>query len=114
MTPRLAPEAVQLLAAQSWPGNVRELENLVERAVVLGGAEAISAEVVRQLLDTEGPGAPAFGVPRLVTLRQLESDYIAWVLAACEGNKTRAAEVLGIDVSTLHRRERREDGKTPG
>jgi two-component system response regulator HydG len=43
---------------------------------------------------------------QLTTLRQLESDYIAWVLQQCQGNKTRAAQILGIDVSTIHRRER--------
>jgi two-component system response regulator HydG len=41
-----------------------------------------------------------------MTLRQLESEYIAWVVARCGGNKTKAAEILGIDVSTIHRRER--------
>jgi len=42
----------------------------------------------------------------LIPLRQLEADYIAWVVSQCGGNKTRAAEILGIDVSTIHRRER--------
>ena len=39
-------------------------------------------------------------------LRRLEAEYIAWMVAHCGGNKTRAAELLGIDVSTIHRRER--------
>jgi len=43
---------------------------------------------------------------RVVPLKELESDYILWVLHRCGGNKTRAAELLGIDVSTVHRRER--------
>ncbi len=41
-----------------------------------------------------------------MSLRQLEDDYIAWVILQCGGNKTKAAEILGIDVSTIHRRER--------
>nr|MBA3452986.1 hypothetical protein [Deltaproteobacteria bacterium] len=43
---------------------------------------------------------------RLATLRELEEEYITWVLERTEGNKTRAAEILGIDPSTLHRRMR--------
>jgi two-component system response regulator HydG len=43
---------------------------------------------------------------RVVPLRQVQDEYIGWVLEQCEGNKTRAAELLGIDVSTLHRREK--------
>ena len=45
-------------------------------------------------------------VQQVVPLRQLESEYIAWALAKCDGNKTRAAELLGIDVSTIHRRNK--------
>ena len=47
---------------------------------------------------------------QVVPLRQLEGEYIAWVVAHCGGNKTRAAELLGIDVSTIHRRERADSG----
>jgi two-component system response regulator HydG len=47
-------------------------------------------------------------------LRQLEGEYISWVVAHCGGNKTRAAEILGIDVSTIHRREREKgSGNSP-
>jgi two-component system response regulator HydG len=61
--------------------------------------------------------APAFAAPdrfivptdRMPTLRELEDEYIAWVLQRCDGNKTRAAELLGVDVSTIHRRTRTRD-----
>jgi two-component system response regulator HydG len=53
--------------------------------------------------DSPVPRAPRDIVP----LRRLEDDYIAWVLAQCGGNKTRAAELLEIDVSTIYRREQR-------
>jgi two-component system response regulator HydG len=47
---------------------------------------------------------------KLIPLRQLEGEYIAYVVAQCGGNKTKAAEILGIDVSTIHRRERERTG----
>ena len=103
---QLSPELVAALAARAWPGNVRELENMVERLVVTGNAEvAGKADLDRAL--AEGPQADAtFELERVavVPLRQLEAEYIAWAIAKCGGNKTRAAELLGIDVSTIHRR----------
>ncbi|MBS2026877.1 MAG: sigma-54-dependent Fis family transcriptional regulator [Deltaproteobacteria bacterium] len=109
---RLGSEALQLLGGLTWPGNVRELENLVERAVVLGGTAELDRALLERLLN-EGASEPAsFSRERLMPLRQMEDEYIRWVLASCEGNKTRAAEILGIDVSTIHRREReRRDEK---
>ena len=110
---RLSPEALAVLQTWPWTGNVRELENIVERAVVLGSSETADAALVRQLLNESAP-EPNAQFTRLIPLRQLENEYIEWVLATCDRNKTRAAEVLGIDVSTLHRRERdkaRDEGK---
>jgi two-component system response regulator HydG len=104
----LAPDLVSALARCAWPGNVRELENVVERLVIVAARETIELSD----LEAHAPGVLAGASPldgakqKMVTLRQLESDYIAWVLAQCGGNKTRAAEILGIDVSTIHRRER--------
>jgi two-component system response regulator HydG len=106
-----APALIDTLARASWPGNVRELENVVERLVIVGRDEV--ADVAE--LEANAPAVLAAGAgadPRvaagqkLVTLRQLEADYIAWVVAQVGGNKTKAAEILGIDVSTIHRRER--------
>jgi two-component system response regulator HydG len=104
---RLAPSVVTMLARYPWPGNVRELENLIERMVVIG----THAELDETDLDALGAlvvgNQHRFSLPQeLSTLRQLEEDYIAWVLERCAGNKTRAAEVLGIDPSTLHRRKK--------
>jgi len=102
------PEALAALAAAPWPGNVRELENLVERLAVVTVKEVVDLPT----LQLHAPGVAADDHPlaqartRLVPLRQLEGEYIAYVVAQCGGNKTRAAEILGIDVSTIHRRER--------
>jgi two-component system response regulator HydG len=106
------PEALAALAAAPWPGNVRELENLVERLAVVTVKETVDLPTLQQ----HAPGVSVDVHPlvhaqtRLVPLRQLEGEYIAYVVAQCGGNKTRAAEILGIDVSTIHRRERERGG----
>ncbi len=105
-----APEALRLLEEHTWPGNVRELEHVIESAVVTGSSatvgpkelEASLAVVIKHPLDR--------AKREMVSLRELEQEYINWVLERMGGNKTRAAEVLGIDPSTLYRREVR--GKT--
>jgi two-component system, NtrC family, response regulator HydG len=105
---RVSPEAVGCLAGYPWPGNVRELENVVERLVILAPGAEIRVEDVERFAPRLASGTPPFEVAqeKLVTLRELEGMYITWVVARCGGNKTRAAEILGIDVSTIHRRER--------
>jgi two-component system response regulator HydG len=113
---RVSAEVLSALVAFGWPGNVRELENLVERLVVLGNQEEVDLALLRQhapSIDTE-PHPLDAAKRDLVPLRQLENEYIAWVVGQCGGNKTRAAELLGIDVSTIHRREReRGPGNSP-
>ena len=96
------------LSEEAWPGNVRELENLVERLVVVGSSAEVTPADLTAIAPALVERQERFSLPRdrLVTLRELEEDYIDWVLERCHGNKTRAAEVLGIDPSTLHRRIR--------
>ncbi len=105
---RVAPEVVTALSRYPWPGNVRELENLIERLVVVGTAPEITIGDLTSLAPGIVGGQDRFSLPRdqLATLRDVEEEYIAWVLEKCGGNKTRAAEVLGIDPSTIHRRSR--------
>ena len=104
----LAPEVVTALTRYPWPGNVRELENLIERLVVVGNAPAVGLAELTALAPALVEGQDRFSLPRdkLATLRELEEEYIDWVLDKCHGNKTRAADVLGIDPSTLHRKRR--------
>jgi two-component system response regulator HydG len=109
---RFSPDVVAALARCPWPGNVRELENVIERLVICTAKEVVDFGD----LEAHAPGVFGDSSPlaearqRLIPLRQLETEYIAWVIARCGGNKTRAAEVLGIDVSTIHRRERDKGG----
>jgi two-component system, NtrC family, response regulator HydG len=100
------PAALATLARWSWPGNARELENLIERLVIIGFDEIVQAADVKALLPSVGDTPLDEAKRTMVSLKQLEREYITWVVAQCGGNKTRAAELLGIDVSTIHRRER--------
>ena len=104
---RLSPALIATLAEYPWPGNVRELENVIERLVVIGTRPELDVADLRELAPTI-VGAERFQITRdrLQTLRQMEDEYIAWVLGRCDGNKTKAAEILGVDVSTIHRRTR--------
>jgi two-component system response regulator HydG len=104
---RVTPAALALLEGYSWPGNVRELENLVRRLQILVDTETADTEqwlAIAPQLATAVPTRTSFS--EIVPLRQLEDEYLAWVLERCDGNKTHAAELLGIDVSTIHRRFR--------
>ena len=104
----MSADAIERLTAHAWPGNVRELENLVERLVILAPNEEIDPDTLDRFVPrlAAGPSPLEIAQERLVPLRELEAMYIAWVVAQYGGDKTRAAEVLGIDVSTIHRRER--------
>jgi DNA-binding NtrC family response regulator len=102
---RLSAEAAEALLAYTWPGNVRELENALERAVILTLGSTIAASALPERV-TERRSDPlvAERVTANPTLDVIEKAYILWVLQSEQGNKTRAAEVLGIDPSTLHRK----------
>ncbi len=102
---RLAPEAQHLLLAYNWPGNVRELMNVLERGVALCQGELISDEDlpthVREKRPADFLGA---AVARRMTLAELEREFIERVLEDEAGNKTRAAQRLGLDRKTLYRK----------
>jgi len=102
----LTDDALALLRAQPWPGNVRELRNLLERAQLLGdGTQPLhGAELAELLVDPLPPSAepapaPEPSAPRDVrpladSLAEAERAAILTALAACDGNRTRAAERL--------------------
>jgi DNA-binding NtrC family response regulator len=101
-------EVLRFLARQPWPGNVRQLENLVQRALVdLGGLADV--EGLRGLLGEPGAEeeepAPAIGDP--LTLEELERLHIEAVLRRCRGNRSRTAQVLGIERKSLYRKAER-------
>ena len=103
---RLSDDALSAMMAYEWPGNVRELENALERATVLSKGEIIDLGALPARV-TERRTEPLVTDRRPVanpTLDAIERAYILWVLQSEGGNKSRAAEVLGIDPSTLYRK----------
>jgi two-component system response regulator HydG len=107
----LTSEAVDAVLVYDWPGNVRELENALERAVVLTKGEAIPLSAMpTKVTERRVEPLVAERVHQNPTLDTVERAYIAWVLQAEGGNKSRAAEVLGIDPSTLYRKLSRYEG----
>ncbi|HEX8560585.1 MAG TPA: sigma-54 dependent transcriptional regulator [Pyrinomonadaceae bacterium] len=105
----LTPEARARLAAHDWPGNVRELRNTLERAAALAdaGADAIEADRVLPPAAANGDAArPGAADPVPLTLDQLERQHILRVLEESQGNRERAAAVLGISARTLYRKLR--------
>jgi DNA-binding NtrC family response regulator len=102
---KLSPEAEEFLVAQSWPGNVRELENLMERAVLLVDQENLSRQELEFVSAINHPEArkhiTGIGHDQVIPLREMEKKMIFKSLNDHSGNRTRAAEVLGISVRTL-------------
>jgi len=110
--PRVANDTLESLESYAFPGNVRELSHIVERAMLLAREGAITtADLPKEIGPTNGKsgGNGASGLAEdWPTLATLDRRYIDRVLARTGGNKTRAAEVLGIDRRTLNRMFARE------
>ena len=102
---RITPETMAVLQGYDWPGNVRELENALERAAVMTpGEEILPVALPARITERAPQPLVAASLPPNPTLEIIERAYIHWVLQSESGNKTRAAEVLGIDPSTLYRK----------
>jgi DNA-binding NtrC family response regulator len=116
------PAAMTVLEAYSWPGNVRELRNVVERATIVAEGRVIQTKDLPPLTATpaasRGPAA-ASGPAELtagMTVGQAEQQLIQITLQHTGGNKTRAAELLGISLKTLHNKLHRQadEDRSPG
>jgi DNA-binding NtrC family response regulator len=116
--PRIAPEVFETLENYAFPGNVRELSHIIERAMLLAREGVITASdlppEVAHTKSVDGGAAMGSLADDWPTLAVLERRYIDRVLSRTGGNKTRAAEVLGIDRRTLNRMFARERGMDPG
>jgi DNA-binding NtrC family response regulator len=108
----ISPEAIEWLRAQPWPGNVRELQHLVERAVILspepilplhafGGSGRLTPSSASQSIPSADSGQI---ILNSLNVAEAERVLIEVALARTEGNRTRAAELLGVSVRTLRTR----------
>ena len=103
---KIAPDALEILSQYPWPGNIRELRNCIENMVVRTTGDTLTSDVIpveikeRKMLAV----APKEDTGVITTLENTEWAEIEKALALCKGNRTKAAEMLGISRRTLHRK----------
>ena len=114
--PAVTPRALEMLTSYAWPGNVRQLENCIEQAVVLANDEVIDVDVLS--LDHREPKKMAGhhdAAHAGLTLREVEQEHILRTLHAVNGNRTRAARLLGISLRCLqYKLKSYAQGEHPG
>lgn len=98
---KMSPTAMRLVMRYDWPGNVRELENAVHRAIVLSRGETIFPEHLPARVQAEGAAANGDDANAGRTMREIERDAIVKMLRETDGNRTQAAQILGISRRTL-------------
>jgi len=105
---RIEPQAMAALINYNWPGNVRELQNAIERGFTLGG-ESIDLDSLPPRIREAAQGQFTVRDPDglRLTLEEVERRYILETLATVNQDKTRASDMLGIDLSTLYRKLKR-------
>ncbi|TWT51187.1 Transcriptional regulatory protein ZraR [Rubripirellula amarantea] len=107
----LSESAAEKLLSYSWPGNIRQLRNVIERAVALTRFDQISVEDLPEKIRDHRQTSVFIGgddPTELVTIEELERRYIDHVLGCVQGNKTLAAQILGVDRKTLYRKLKRD------
>jgi two-component system, NtrC family, response regulator HydG len=109
MQREISTEVLRRLMDLPWPGNVRELKNAVERLLVLARGKRVDLRDLAAALPEPLPEAMAGVASEIVPLRVLTRRYVEWVLEQTGGNKLRAAQLLGIDASTIYRMLLRDD-----
>ena len=96
-------EVMKVLEQYSWPGNIRELRNVIERATILSHGDFIElAHLPPALVDTTHVAPPGLTLTPGTTVEEAEQRLIQMTLEHTRNNKTRAAEILGISLKTLH------------
>ena len=100
--PRFSEKALKVLKDYAWPGNVRELENLIQRLIIMVDSDVIDVPDLPSHMRYSA--IRETGLDR--TLAEVEAEHIRSVLASVDGNKSKAAEILGIDRKTLREKLR--------
>ncbi len=105
MPPTLSKEAIEVLQTYHWPGNIRELRNVMESAFVFLRSDEVSPkDLPASIQQTNDIPAEGLHIPLGMPLEEVETIYLKRTLSAVDGNRTRAAESLGISRRTLQRR----------
>ncbi len=97
-------KAMELLVAYDWPGNIRELKNIIERMIVLSSEAVLNADLVPDDIRSFYPKTEAVSVNASASLSEVEKDLILRTLRSHHGNKSSAAQALGISRRTLYRK----------
>jgi len=103
--PKFSENALQVLKSYNWPGNVRELENVIQRLVVMTDSDFIEVSDLPDLMRFSALRKTGFDR----TLAEVEAEYIRNVLESVNGNKTKAAKILGIDRKTLREKLKNQE-----
>jgi DNA-binding NtrC family response regulator len=109
------PLAMKTLEQYGWPGNVREVRNVIERAVILSSGQFIEPKHLPPLVvGTSDSSKVSVSLEPGTTVEEAERRLILMTLEHTRDNKTRAAEILGISLKTLHNKLNKLRGRTPG
>jgi DNA-binding NtrC family response regulator len=116
LPPRVSPPTLSRMMAYDWPGNVRELENFIERSVIMyPGVEGFPFDLPHAAAAHEGARALSHALDGDWTLERLEREYLLSTLERSRWQQSVAAEILGINRRTIHRKLKRyrEEGVLP-
>ncbi len=109
------PTAMRIFEQYNWPGNVREVRNVIERAVILSQGEFVEPKHLPPLVtDSADVAKPVVALEPGTTVEEAERRLILMTLEHTRDNKTRAAEILGISLKTLHNKLNKLRGRIPG
>jgi transcriptional regulator with PAS, ATPase and Fis domain len=103
---KIDPELMRYLESYDWPGNVRQLRNCIESMVVMAEHDVLPLDNLPPHLENRSSDTEEVYVPKDMTLEELEREAIKQALIRYQGNRTHAADSLGISVRTLQRRIR--------
>ena len=101
---KITPKALEILTDYDWPGNIRELRNVIERMVVLSSQTVLELPDIPQDISGGKLALSEQGIPETVNLKEAEKDLIVKKLNRVSGNKSKAAQELGISRRTLYRK----------
>ncbi len=99
----ITPDAMDLLRKYAWPGNVRELENVIERALIMAGVEPITPTELPPHLHGQSSSPSFYDIPDDgIVLEELEKKLLMRAIEKADGNKTKAAQLLGVTRRKLY------------